>query len=106
VRFYLGDCIESPIYRGGGLQSHCGGTPGSSGYEIVRSVTTREFIARTCRMCKETLVVLSNRSPFLRAPPSRRRGMSQATLPNMELGLWSVLGLSNGPRILWICPEQ
>jgi hypothetical protein len=87
VRFYLGDCIESPIYRGGGLQSRCGGTVGSGGYEIVGSVTAREFIAGTCRMCKETLRVCSNRSPLLRAPLLRRRGMSQATLPNRELGL-------------------
>jgi len=50
--FYLGDCIESPIYRGGELQSRYNGTPSSSGYEIVRSVTAREFIAGTC---KETL---------------------------------------------------
>jgi len=49
---YLGDCIESPIYRGGELHSRCNGTPGSSGYEIVGSVTAREFIAGTC---KETL---------------------------------------------------
>jgi len=49
---YLGDCIESPIYRGGELQSRCNGTPGSSGYEILGSVTAREFIAGTC---KETL---------------------------------------------------
>jgi len=50
--FYLGDCIESPLYRGGGLQSRCNGTPGSGGYEIVGSATAREFIAGTC---KETL---------------------------------------------------
>jgi hypothetical protein len=46
-RFYLGDCYESPIYRSGGLQSHCNGTPGSGGYEIVGSVTAREIIAGT-----------------------------------------------------------
>jgi len=51
-RFYLGDCYESPIYRGGGLQSRCNDTPGSGGYEIVGSVTTIEIIAGTC---KETL---------------------------------------------------
>ena len=50
--FYLEDCIESPIYSGGGLQSRCNGTPGSGGYEIVGSVIAREFIAGTC---KETL---------------------------------------------------
>jgi len=48
----MGDCIESHIYRGGGLQSRCNGTLGSSGYEIMESVITREFIAGTC---KETL---------------------------------------------------
>jgi hypothetical protein len=48
VRFYLGDCSESPIYRGGGLQSRCNGTLGSGGYEIVESVNVREFIAGTC----------------------------------------------------------
>jgi hypothetical protein len=48
-RFYLGDCSESPIYRGGGLQSRCSGTPVSGGYEIMGSVTAREFIAGTCR---------------------------------------------------------
>jgi len=53
--FYLEDCIESPIYRGGWLQSRCNGTPGSGGYEIVGSVTGREFIAG---MCKETLVLV------------------------------------------------
>jgi len=37
--FYLGDCIESPIYRGGGTPSRCNGTSGSGGYEIVGSVT-------------------------------------------------------------------
>jgi len=50
--FYLGDCSESPIYRGGELQSRCNGTPSSGGYEIVGSVTAKEFIAGTC---KETL---------------------------------------------------
>jgi len=50
--FYLGDCIESPIYRGGGLQSRCNGTPGYGGYEILGSVNSGEFIAGTC---KETL---------------------------------------------------
>ena len=50
--FYLGDCIESPIYRGGELHSRCNGTPSPGGYEIVGSVTAREFIAGTC---KETL---------------------------------------------------
>ena len=39
----------SPLFRGGGLQSCCNGTPGSGGYEIVGSVTAREFIAGTCR---------------------------------------------------------
>ena len=48
-RFYVGDCYESPIYRCGGLQSRCNGTPGSVGYEIVGSVTAREIIAGTCR---------------------------------------------------------
>jgi len=43
---------KSPIYRGGWLQSRCSGTPGFGGYEIVGSVTAREFIAETC---KETL---------------------------------------------------
>jgi hypothetical protein len=43
-RFYLGDCSESRIYRGGGLQSRCSGTPGSGGYEIVGSVTSRESL--------------------------------------------------------------
>jgi len=47
--FYLGDCIESPIYRGGDLQSRCNGTPNSGGYKIVGSVTVREFIAGTCK---------------------------------------------------------
>jgi len=47
--FYLGDCIESPIYRGGRLQSCCNGTPGSVDYEIVGSVTAREFIAGKCK---------------------------------------------------------
>jgi len=46
---YLGDCIESPIYRGGELQSRCNDTPSSGGYEIVGSVTAREFIAGTCK---------------------------------------------------------
>ena len=46
---YLGDCIESPIYRGGELQSGCSGTPGSGDYEIMGSVTAKEFIAGTCR---------------------------------------------------------
>jgi len=41
-----------PIYRGGELQSRCNGTPSSGGYEIVGSVTAREFIAGSC---KETL---------------------------------------------------
>ena len=50
--FYLGDCIESPIYRGEGLQSRCNSTPGSGGYEMMGSVTAREFITGTC---KETL---------------------------------------------------
>jgi len=53
--FSLGDYIESPIYRGGGLQSRCNGTPGSGGYEIVGSVSAREFIAGTC---KETLGIV------------------------------------------------
>jgi hypothetical protein len=52
-RFYLGDCYESPIYRGGGLQSRCNGTPGSGGYEIVGSVTAREIIAGTCKVTLE-----------------------------------------------------
>jgi len=43
--FYLGDCIESPVYRGGELHSRCNGTPSSGGYEIVGSVTAIEFIA-------------------------------------------------------------
>jgi len=43
--FYLGDYIESPIYRGGRLQSRCNGTPGSGGYKIVGSVTAN---AGTC----------------------------------------------------------
>jgi len=34
------------------LQSRCNDTPCSGGYEIVESVTAREFIAETC---KETL---------------------------------------------------
>jgi len=50
--FYLGDSIESHIYKGGELNSRCNGTPSSGGYEIVGSVTAREFIAGTC---KETL---------------------------------------------------
>ena len=53
--FYLGDCIESPIYRGVELQSRCNGTPGPDGYEIVGSVTAREFIAG---ICKETLELI------------------------------------------------
>ena len=48
-RFYLGDCSESPIYRGGGLQSRCNATPGSGGYEIMGSVTAKEIIAETCK---------------------------------------------------------
>jgi len=47
--FYLEDCIVSPIYRGGELQSRCNGTPSSDGYEIVGSVTVKEFIAGTCK---------------------------------------------------------
>jgi len=47
--FYLRDCIESPIYRGGELQSRCNGTPSSGIYEILGSVTAREFIAGTCK---------------------------------------------------------
>jgi len=42
--FYLGDCIESPIYRGGGVQSCCNGTLGSGGYEIMGSVTTESLL--------------------------------------------------------------
>jgi hypothetical protein len=106
VRFYIGDCIESPIYKGGGLQSRCGGTPGSGGYEIVGSVTAKDFIAGTCRMYKETLWVRLNRSRSLRASPSRRSGVSQVMLPNIEFGLWIVLGLSNGPKVLLAGPEQ
>jgi len=34
--FYLGECIESPIYRGGELQSRCNGTPSSGGYERAK----------------------------------------------------------------------
>jgi len=55
--FYLGDYIESPIYSCGEPQSHCNGTLSSGGYEIVGSVTAREFIAGTW---KETLGVTSN----------------------------------------------
>jgi len=82
--FYLGDCIESPIYRGGELQSRCNGTPSSGGYEIVGSVNSREFIAGTC---KETLGVRLNRSCLLRASPSRGREVSQVRLPNIAFWL-------------------
>jgi len=50
--FYLGDCIESPIYRGGELHSRFNGTPNSGGYKIVGSVTAKKFTVGTC---KETL---------------------------------------------------
>jgi len=50
--FYLENCIESLVYRGGEQQSRCNDTPSSGGYEIVGSVTAKEFIAGTC---KETL---------------------------------------------------
>jgi len=63
--FYLGDCIESPIYGGGELQSRCNGTPISGGYEIVGSVTAREFIAGVQRDVGARL----NRSRLLRTPP-------------------------------------
>jgi len=46
-RFYLGDCYESPIYRGGWLQSRCNGTRVSGGYEITGSVTARERFTGT-----------------------------------------------------------
>jgi len=59
--FSLGDCIESPIYSGGGLQSRCNGTPDSGGYEIEGSVTAREFIARKC---KETLGLVCSVHPL------------------------------------------
>jgi len=59
--FYLGDCIESAIYRGGELQSRCNGTPSSGSYEIVGSVTAREFIAGTC---KETLGLVCSVHPI------------------------------------------
>jgi hypothetical protein len=39
-------------------------------------------------------VVRLNQSLSFRAPPLRRRGVSQVTLPNVVFGLWIVLGLS------------
>jgi len=58
---YLRYFIESPIYRGGELQSRCNGTPDSGGYEIVGSVTVREFISGTC---KETLGLVCSVHPL------------------------------------------
>jgi len=41
---------KSPLYiYRWRLQSRCNGTLGSGGYEIVGSVTAREFIAGTCK---------------------------------------------------------
>jgi len=70
-RFYLGDCLECPIYRGGELQSRCNRTPGSGGYEIVGSVTAREIIAGTC---EETLWLIWTGPPCSVHPP-RREGV-------------------------------
>jgi hypothetical protein len=106
VRFYLGDCIESPIYRGGGLQSRSGGTPGFGGYEIVGSVTAQRVYCGNVQNVQRDVGVRLNRSRSLRAPPSRRGGVSQVMLPNVEFGLWIVLGLSNGPKVLLAGPEQ
>jgi len=81
--FYLGDCIESPIYKGGELQSRCNGTPSSGGYEIVGSVTAESLL----RECATDVGVRLNRSCLLRAPPSRERKVPQVILRNIAVGL-------------------
>jgi len=51
---YLGDCIESPIYRGGGLHSRCNGTPGSgkcNRQRVYCGNVQRDVGARLNRSC-------------------------------------------------------
>nr|ABN09000.1 hypothetical protein MtrDRAFT_AC171534g18v1 [Medicago truncatula] len=67
----------------GVLQSRCNGTPGSGGYEIVESVTAKEFIAGTCR---ETLCSFEP-VPFAPCTPLCGRGVSQVTSSNVMFGL-------------------
>ena len=64
--FYLGDCIESPVYRGGELHSRCNGTPSSGGYKIVGSVTAREFIAGRAKRRSFDSVSFASCTPFAR----------------------------------------
>jgi len=82
-RFYLGDCNESPIYRGGGLHSCCNGTLGSDGYQIVGIGTAREIIAVTC---KETLWFVWT-------------GLACSVHPFCGDGLWVILGLSKWVKV-------
>ena len=82
---YLGDCIESPIYRGGGLHSRCNGTPGSR-------MCNRQRVY--CGNVQRDVGARLNRSCWLRAPPSGGRGAPQVRLPNVVFGLQIVLGLN------------
>ena len=90
VRFYLGVCDESPIYRDGGLQSRCNGTPGSGGYEIVGSVTAESLLReRAERRC-------GSFEPVSLAPctPLARKGCVTSNFA--KRGVWALNSI--GPK--------
>ena len=89
-RFYLGDCYESPIYRGGGLHSRCNGTPSSGGHGIVGSVTAREIIVGTCR---ETLWFVET-GLACSMHPLARKGCDASNV--VKRGMWDLSSI--GPK--------